>query len=322
MDENYIIERYNQNKRAPVFVDLSNIAYRSAFVFTPDKFKTSQGVPNGHLFGICQNIKTLLTLEYEVYLCRDLKSTFRSEMNESYKANRHAEEGSISIHDSLNKAINPLISKLSNVHVLSSEGYEADDVMFSAAKTCSYNNIQCYILSTDKDLCQSLDSFISIAHKFTLKGPQEIVNIDSEYYNKNFEGVKPQCLPLFRAFKGDASDNLEAPVKRFPKDLLLELCDEWSNYNFDDNIAKLLLNHVCSKKSHEKWIDIIKNDKDTFVKLYTNYKIMKLSKISINVEDEALVEDAFDIIVNTYELWGFKKFVREYNERSIISNNE
>lgn len=313
MNENYIIERYNQNKRTPVFIDLSNIAYRSAFVFTPEKFKTSQGIPNGHLFGICQNIKTLLTLNYEVYLCRDLQSNFRQQLNENYKANRHSEDNGISIHELLNRTINPLISELQNVHVISRENYEADDMMFSAAKHCSYNNIKCYILSTDKDLCQSLDNNITIAHKFTLKGPQEVVTTDSDYYKKNFEDIKPWCLPLYRAFKGDASDNLEAPIKRFPKDLLKELCNEFDERDWQDNIAALLINHKCSKKSHEKWMNELVNSRDTFTKLYNNYRIMKLSKVSFNIEDETLADNAFYKITEEFELWGFRKFVREYN---------
>ena len=64
MENEFIVDRYKRNNRTPVFVDLSNVAYRSAFVFTPDKFKTSQGIPNGHLFGVCQNIKTLLNLNF------------------------------------------------------------------------------------------------------------------------------------------------------------------------------------------------------------------------------------------------------------------
>ena len=57
------------------------------------------------------------------------------------------------------------LDNLDEVHVLSQTNYEADDVMFSAAKYCSENGIRCYILSTDKDLCQSLDDSITIAHK-------------------------------------------------------------------------------------------------------------------------------------------------------------
>ena len=313
----FILDTYNKNKRTPTFVDLSNVAYRSAFVFTPDKFITKQGIPNGGLFGVCQNIKTLVSTGYEVYLCRDLPVKWRAEVDSNYKANREREDGGISIHKILNEAINPLICKLDNVHVISNQGYEADDMMFSGAKYCSKNNIKSYILTTDKDLCQSLDENITIAHKFTLAGPQEVVTFGSEYYKKNFGDILPECLPLYRAFKGDASDNLEAPIKRFPKDLLIELCNEYKELGCGSNIANLIKSHICSKSSHSKWMDMLSKDRDTFIKLMNNFIIMKLDEVPINIEDEALVDDAFNIITEKYELWGFRKFVNNFNEGGI-----
>lgn len=317
MDKDFIIGRYRQNNRIPVFIDLSNVAYRSQFVFTPDKFITQQGIPNGSLFGVCQNIKTLVSTGYEVYLCRDLPVKFRNKLNENYKANREKEENSFNIHKLLNEAITPLISLLDDVHVISQEGFEADDMMFSGAKYCSHNNIKSYILTTDKDLCQALDDNVSIAHKFTLDGPQEVITYDSEYYKKNFGEVKPQCLPLYRAFKGDTSDNLEAPIKRFPKDLLIELCKEYEDMGFGVNIAKLLMNHKCSKKSHERWMDMLKQDKKVFIQLYNNFNIMQLSEVDFNIENETVNVNAFNKIIETYELWGFRKFVDKYNLEQI-----
>lgn len=318
MDKDFIIGRYRQNNKIPVFIDLSNVAYRSQFVFTPDKFITQQGIPNGSLFGVCQNIKTLVSTGYEVYLCRDLPVKFRNKLNENYKANREKEENSFNIHKLLNEAITPLISLLDDVHVISQEGFEADDMMFSGAKYCSHNNIKSYILTTDKDLCQALDDNVSIAHKFTLDGPQEVITYDSEYYKKNFGEVKPQCLPLYRAFKGDTSDNLEAPIKRFPKDLLIELCKEYEDMGYGVNIAKLLMNHKCSKKSHEKWINMLVTNKDIFINLYNNFNIMQLFEINFNIEEEKIDKDAFYNITKTYELWSFRKFVEKYNSEQIL----
>ena len=83
------------------------------------------------------------------------------------------------------------------------------------------------------------------------------------------------------------------------------------------SLVNILMDHKCSKKSHEKWINQLLSDENnaiTFVKLYNNFRIMKLEKIPVYVENEALVDDAFYKITETYELWGFRKFVKEYNE--------
>lgn len=186
--------------------------------------------------------------------------------------------------------------------------------MFSASKICTKNKIPCYILSTDKDLCQALSEYTTIAHKFIAAGPQEIVTSSCEYYKKNFGVTPPIFLPLYRAFKGDASDNLEAPVKRFPKDLIQEFIEE-CRVNFPDgniNLAEMILKHNITKKSHEKWLSELK-DKNTFTKLFNNFKVMRLVEIPVHEEDKALVDNAFNIITERYELWSFRKFVREYN---------
>ena len=73
------------------------------------------------------------------------------------------------------------------------------------------------------------------------------------------------------------------------------------------------MSHKCSKKKKKKWMKELVNNRETFTRLYNNYRIMKLSRINFNVEDEALVENAFNIITDEFELWGFKKFVKEYN---------
>lgn len=58
MIDNSFYEIIKNTDRKPIFVDLNNLLYRNFYVFSPDKFKTRQGIPNGHLFGICQNLKS------------------------------------------------------------------------------------------------------------------------------------------------------------------------------------------------------------------------------------------------------------------------
>ena len=78
----------NETNKIPIFIDLSNILYRSLFVFKPDKFKAPNGEPNGHLFGLCQLLRTCSKKGYTIFLCADSKCEWRQNLNEDYKSNR------------------------------------------------------------------------------------------------------------------------------------------------------------------------------------------------------------------------------------------
>ena len=45
------------------------------------------------------------------------------------------------------------------------------------------------------------------------------------------------------------------------------------------------------------------SDRDIFTKLYTNYKIMKLSEVDFSIEKEDSSANAFNKITELYELW-------------------
>lgn len=286
-------------KRKPIFVDLNNILYRSYYVFSPDKFKSKQGIPNGHLFGLCQNIRTMDKLEYEIFLCEDSPCSFRKNLNEDYKANRNPSEKGIEFWKDYPK-IKDLVSDLEHVHNLYAEGYEADDVMYSAAKLCSSLNKECYIFTMDKDLLQALDKNITIVHKVTLKENEEIKYESQEYYDKF--PVTSSKLPLYRAFKGDSSDNLEPPVKRLPKDLIIDLVDYLSEHS-------KLEGYKIKKKSHEKWIKQLIENWSSFI---SNYKVMKLNQIDISIRPKS-DKGSYMLVCDAYDLFQFKYYVYQHN---------
>ena len=273
--------------RTPIFVDLNWVLYKSFFVFTPDKFKSR----------LVQLLKTLDKLKYETFLCEDSNCTWRRELNSEYKATRNPSENGTSFWKDYPK-IRELISDLPHTHALVSNGNEADDVMFSAAKICSQNGIKCFIHSADKDLLQSIDDNISILKKVTLK-ESEIIDANSEYYTSQFP-VEPSKLPIYRAFKGDSSDNLIAPVKRFPKDLTLDLVDYLA-----ENGA--IAEYKIKKESHRKWISKLCENWELYLK---NYRLMKLRIIDFSVEPRQPAGSYIHICDN-YDLFQFKKYVQE-----------
>ena len=280
--------------RTPIFCDLNNLLYRAFYVFTPDRFKTKQGIPNGHLFGLCQNIKTMNNLNYEIFLCEDSHSVFRKNINEDYKSNREPSENNTQFWKEYSK-IHDLISNLPHANCIKSEGYEADDVMYTAAKMCSSLGKKCFIFTTDKDLLQALDENITIVHKVTMKENEEVRYKSDEYYDKF--PVEPDKLPLYRAFKGDGSDNIEPLVKRLPKDLIIDLVD----YLYDNH---KLAGFECSKKSHEKWLKEVINNWDRFL---SNYRIMRLKPIDIELVEKSN-QNSYIQICNEYELNSFLSY--------------
>lgn len=293
---NDFIEIIKNTDRTPVFLDLNNLLYRSYFVFSPDKFKTSQGLPNGHLFGLCQVLRTLDKLNYEVFICEDSPCNWRINLNENYKGQReHSSE--TNFWKDFPK-IRDLISNLSHFHTIKADNYEADDLMYSGAKICSKLNKKCYIFSTDKDLLQALDENISILHKVTLKTNEEITLNSSEYMDKF--PIEPVKLPYYRAFKGDSSDNIEQPVKRMPKNLILDLVDYlYENHNFKGYIIK--------KKSHEKWLKQLIENWNIY---QNNFNIMKLNIINFEILPKSEI-NSYEKICKDYELNQFYNYIKE-----------
>lgn len=291
-----------KNGKNNVFVDISWVMYRSFYVFTPDKFKTSQGIPNGHLFGLVQLLKTLVKLDCNVFLCEEGKYNFRKMLSEDYKANRQPSENHTEFWKDYPK-IHQLISDLDNVYCLYNENYESDDILFSAAKVCSINGVKALIHTADKDLYQALDENISILKKVTFHS-SEILNENSEEYKEKFP-VEPIKLPFYRAFKGDPSDNLEPPVKRLPKDLVLDLTD----YLYINNS---MTDYKIKKKSHEKWIKELINNWNKYI---SNFNLMKLNIIPFLIVHKC-PKGSYKEVCDYYELNQFKDFIEKLHNNN------
>lgn len=283
--------------RTPIFVDLNNLLYRYFYVFKPEFFKSHLNIPNGHLFGLSQQLRTMDKLGYEIFLCEDSSHSWRKNLCENYKLNRADLETHQDFWKDFGK-IRDLISDLDSAHTLYADGFEADDLMYSGAKICSFLGRDSLIFTADKDLMQSLDEHITIVKKITLNGNEYIKFPSDEYYSKF--PVEPNKLPLYRAFKGDPSDNLKAPVPRLPKDLLLDLVDYISiNSNLKD--------YKIQKNTHTKWIKQIVENWDSFI---NNYRIMKLSVIDFDIVDKS-PKGSYKKICADYDLVQFSKYMEE-----------
>lgn len=291
--------------KIPIFIDLSNILYRSMFVFKPNKFKAPNGEPNGHLFGLCQLLRTCSKKGYIIFLCADSKCKWRQDLNENYKSNRDSSIRTVDFYKQYD-IINGLLSDLPDSYFLFYENTEADDIIFSCSKICSNMKRENLILSSDKDLLQALDEYTTIVHKVMLNENEEIKYKSEEYY-KLFP-VEPSRLAYYRTFKGDKSDNIKPIIDRFPKDLMLDLT-EWLS---TDN--KLLREYEVKKESHKKWIDKLKEDWEQF---NINYSLIKLDLVDFKIKCKA-ESGTYEKLCEEYGLYQYWSYI---NSLKIKHNN-
>ncbi len=126
--------------------------------------------------------------------------TFRKQMYEPYKANRHGmpEE----LREQLDDA--KYCAERMGLCRMELEGYEADDILGTvSAFTETDPDLHAYILSGDRDLLQLISPRVSVL----LAGNTETALFDRDAFFARY-GVEPEQFVDVKALMGDSSDNI------------------------------------------------------------------------------------------------------------------
>ena len=185
------------NKRL-VIVDISSFIFRAFFAVRP--LHSSDGTPVNAVHGVLNMLLKLFS-EYSpthIFIARDTgEKTFRSDIYPEYKANRQLlPEELIPQFDILYGILKDL-----NIPQVSMEGYEADDIIGTAAVGWKDNFDQILIASGDKDLMQLIGYNVKMVD--TMKNI--IYDVDKV---KEKMGVEPAQIVDYLAMVGDSSDNI------------------------------------------------------------------------------------------------------------------
>ena len=130
----------------------------------------------------------------------DLKSpTFRHKMYDQYKANRKGMPDELAVQLPYAKRC----MKDMGFRVLTCEGYEADDVIGTVAKSAGNEGVHAYIMTGDRDSLQLIDENVSVL----LVKTKETVEFNREVFFENY-GVQPSVFVDVKALMGDTSDNI------------------------------------------------------------------------------------------------------------------
>lgn len=243
-------------KKSLFLIDGSAIAYRSYFAFIKNPLTNSRGENTSAIFGFLRFLFMIFDNENPDYLAVvfDPKGpTFRHKQYKEYKATRQK----------MPEDMRPQIPKIHeflqalNIPWIEVEGFEADDVIGTLAKTAQKQGFESYMVSGDKDFMQLVDSGIKMYNP--KRAGEEIEILDPAGVEKKV-GLPPAKIVDYLALMGDTSDNVPGVpgigektavnlIQEFGSvESVLENADKVSRANVRQNLHDYREEAILSKK--------------------------------------------------------------------------
>lgn len=228
--------------------------------------KNKHGIPTNGVHGLIKHTFTAIeTFAPDfVVCCWDMGAeTFRTEMYESYKANRSEPPEELIPQFDLAKEI----MRELNIENIGVKNYEADDCIGTIAKQYKAE-MDIIIVTGDRDLLQLVDKHVHVA--ILKKGIGNYDTYTNEKFYEQYE-IHPKQLVDVKALMGDASDNYPG-VKGIGEKTAFKLIREY------ENIERLLENVEQLTPSQKRKITECLDDLHLSRKLAEIYTEVPLEK--------------------------------------------
>ncbi len=201
---------------------------------------TKDGMYTNGIYGFLNiMLKHIEKLEPEyIAVAFDLKApTFRHKMYDKYKAQRKGMPPELAMQMPVLKEI---LSAM-NVTILEKEGYEADDIIGTVSRMCRENDLECLVLTGDKDDLQLATDTTKILLTVTRGGATETTQIDADDFEDEY-GITPNEFIDVKGLMGDSSDNIPG-VKGIGEKTAFDYIRKFKSIeklydNLDDDIIK------------------------------------------------------------------------------------
>lgn len=302
-----------------IIFDTNNLFYRNEAVFKNLTY-TINGCPiqTGGIYG---SLKSIMSIK-DKFLIENGKMIFgfdncnsklflRKQIDFNYKSNR-LEKSSL-FYKNLDYLEKIILHLYDNCKVVRLPFFEADDLLPTILNQQSKTN-KILLVSNDQDWSRCLTENI---HQLS---NNEIVTI---YSFKEKHGFMPNMntLIFYKTFKGDTSDNIPNALPRFPKEILLQLLN---NYHLEDiwqffnDLDKGLLDSIVSVDNNWR---IKLNEKSVRERLIMNYRLVNFLGCEKSELDEGTYECKYNpkILRLLYSSLGFN--IERLDERLTKLNN-
>ena len=191
-----------QKKDSLFLIDVAGLIYR--FFFTLPPMTTHGGQPTNAAFGFARTLLSLNRNYNPRYLVPAMESktpTFRHDLFPDYKAHREK------MPDALRSQL-PIVEEIISAMGLNpaqADGFEADDIIGTFARTAESRNIPAFIITGDKDLLQLVSDYVHVL--MCIKGTSDLEEYDPAKV-RALMGVDPIRIIDLKALEGDKSDNI------------------------------------------------------------------------------------------------------------------
>ena len=192
------------------FVDGHSHLYRAFYALRG--LKTLNGKPTNAVYGFTAMIRKMLQQYSPDYLAVAFDRpgpTFRHEMFTDYKATREKPPDEFLAQIPMTYEV---LDKL-QIPVYAEDGYEADDVLGTAARQAAERGIDVILVTGDKDAEQLVGPHVRLLD--TMKDRMTTVETLRERY-----GIEPEQVVDMMALSGDSTDNVPGVPKVGPKTAL------------------------------------------------------------------------------------------------------
>ncbi|MBO1351959.1 MAG: DNA polymerase I [Hormoscilla sp. GUM202] len=226
-----------------LLIDGHSLAFRSYYAFAKSRnggLKTSTGIPTSVCFGFMNSMLEAIASHkpQAIAVAFDrAEPTFRHEADANYKAGR-AETPADFIPDMEN--LHSLLQAL-NLPLVTSAGYEADDVLATLAQVGSAAGYRVKVLTGDRDLFGIVDEAKNITVLYMSGGPLKRDSSATEFGTSEVIeklGISPAQVVDYKALSGDSSDNIPG-VRGIGAKTAVKLLKEYGSL---DNIYAALEN--------------------------------------------------------------------------------
>lgn len=260
------------------------------------------GTPTNAVYGflaIFQRLYDEITPD-AVAVCFDLKApTFRHKEYELYKAQRKGMPEELALQMPILKDVLDAMG----IRRYELEGYEADDLLGTAASICKNRGWDCVVVSGDKDSLQLVSEKTSVCNVKTRMGQTETILYTPERFIEEY-GFAPKKMIDLKALMGDSSDNIPGVAgigEKTALDLIRrfgsvdEIYSALDTLDIKDSVRKKL---AAGKESAEKsyWLATIVCD----------------APVEISPEENIWNKDYTEDLYGCFKRLGFNKFIEKW----------